>query len=747
MRICTSSCLKVAIILGLLSLSLGVAAVPVQLKGVTLTQTERDALTISEGLPGQRKGITHADGSAYSLVEARKIAPRLDEIKTSIKADNQKISRLDLLFNSLAILQREVDAGSVGTLTITEGTTAAKDLGHYEIPDYNAEAKVPVVAQSTLVKPVVKRQELVVHTPVAIAPVANHQKQIALWVESNAQDNGHIEWVTPAMCEHKEKYVKNAPLFVSDFTSSTEALNFEALRTTGKLTKDNSNVASYMPKGSLIAKTGVSSKDYQQVMVISTGTFDSSDAHGKISVPMEQGYIYKDSIGELRDYLVTLETSAYLNSIKAQGLNLDNVVLKTINNEKNEYKTLDCCANGECNSFLLFNIIRQNDTGDATATSTDAPDEVIGFSPTYLNILKTATAQIDEDSGDEGDNSPATGQSNPVQDLISKVNIQLNPNTTDPGADQPTVGKPDSASIGGVPVVSGNHETVICFEEGTAGVRSQNLTKVLFSLKAADSGTAVKVIQGFKNSKQTKKVDGKTLTYINIHVEGKGDGWVQEYLVKDKSLCKLKSDSNQKNDGKKDDAKKDETKNDNGGGTSVQTGGYIFPTLGRPRFSYVRGGPGSGQKWFGGRRNNGHRVHAGCDLYRPRGENLRAVGHGRIIRGAYHFFGKHCKRCAQAYAVEQQLDDKRIIRYGETATSGNARVGEISRGQHIGTVSFTAQLHYEMYSGRGNPNQGLTVMPACKGRGCRPTYERRSDLINPTSFLRNLEKATFGSSY
>ncbi|MBD2851028.1 M23 family metallopeptidase [Acinetobacter baumannii] len=149
---------------------------------------------------------------------------------------------------------------------------------------------------------------------------------------------------------------------------------------------------------------------------------------------------------------------------------------------------------------------------------------------------------------------------------------------------------------------------------------------------------------------------------------------------------------------------------------------YLFPLKARTN-SYK-----NGFARFGSNRSGGKRKHAGCDLYAPTGTEIRAMADGkvRVVKGFY-----------SGTDVIEIVHKKHIIRYGEVLEGKSlVKVGDdVKRGQTIGYVGkLTVQvpsmmLHLEMYS---NPKDTspLTV------RG-NNAYQRRSDLIDPTTFLDN----------
>lgn len=538
--------------------------------------------------------------------------------------------------------------------------------------------------------------------------------QIAIWQQTDAEDSGRIEWVSAQTC--RTKFLKASPFQVSDFTSEHMISDFEALRSDGKFDKSGANITAYLPKGSLVTAVGKSTRDYERVMVVSSSQ-DSRAPYGVIARPLAQGYIFKESLSQLNAYILTLTPSAETGRAKAQGVDLENAGLSSINDKNGRYKILECCTRKNCERFQLFAVNR-----DQTA----APEVTIGISAKSPSLLKTATGLLDEESGDADEPTDAELVSPQARSTGGGLPIGLTPVLPAPAAEAVGAG------------------AVICGEEPATVVFGPDLTTVLYSVGGKDAAVAVKIVQSFEGAKKTKVVGGKTIFYINVHSEGRADGWVAEGLVKDRLLCKnngLPGLSPHPVSQSKPPLLPAIEQSD------LNTGNYIFPLLHRPSASYVQG-QASGAKYFGALRRGGKRIHAACDLLRPQGEAVRALGTGRIIRAAYKFYGKNCRKCSKAYAIEQQLTDGRIIRYGEVGSKGNAGVGKVARDQKIGVVSFTRMLHLEMYSGKGDPEQSLTIRPSCpKRKKCKATFERRSDLMNPTNDLRAWEKATFGAGY
>ena len=134
---------------------------------------------------------------------------------------------------------------------------------------------------------------------------------------------------------------------------------------------------------------------------------------------------------------------------------------------------------------------------------------------------------------------------------------------------------------------------------------------------------------------------------------------------------------------------------------------------------------------FASSRAGGARLHAGCDLYFPRGTPIHAVADGVVIRGPYPFY-------CETFALE--IDHGPILaRYGEIQSKTDVTAGDTVRaGQKIARVGHLVgirvpsdMLHFELYD--KTASGPLTV---ARGSGSAVKngvpFMRRKDLIDPT---------------
>lgn len=154
---------------------------------------------------------------------------------------------------------------------------------------------------------------------------------------------------------------------------------------------------------------------------------------------------------------------------------------------------------------------------------------------------------------------------------------------------------------------------------------------------------------------------------------------------------------------------------------------FTFPLRKKPELDYHKPQPSTKHyRWYGAPRSGGTRKHAGCDLIAPKGTEILAMADGRVIQSPYYFY-------SGTYALEVKHDNGMVVRYGEiaqTLPNGIGSGSRVSRGQVIAYVgrlnSGSSMLHLEMYRG--------TKSGTLSGGGI---YKRRSDLIDPTTYLDN----------
>lgn len=134
-------------------------------------------------------------------------------------------------------------------------------------------------------------------------------------------------------------------------------------------------------------------------------------------------------------------------------------------------------------------------------------------------------------------------------------------------------------------------------------------------------------------------------------------------------------------------------------------------------------------RWFGAPRDQGRRVHAGCDLIAARGTPIFAIDDGIVEEVSHAFYNG-----TGALAVRHHRGF--VVRYCEVETESikSVRKGQVVRaGDTIATVGkmlVDSMLHLELYAGTA---AGRLSMP-----GSSSPFKRRSDLLDPTDLLDSL---------
>jgi len=183
---------------------------------------------------------------------------------------------------------------------------------------------------------------------------------------------------------------------------------------------------------------------------------------------------------------------------------------------------------------------------------------------------------------------------------------------------------------------------------------------------------------------------------------------------------------------------------ENNGSTQTSAGG-IWP-LETPKRNTYSGESNNGRRF--GEARNGGRIHAGCDLLAPYETGVKSIESGEVI-----YIGDF-------YLGTKQLQIKHgnyIVRYGEIKdVVPGLRVGDqVSKGQVVAKVGrfqpdpdhqpnlWYSMLHIEMY---GNTSLNISQNPltdtsnSSNYENVTPrNYQRRRDLLDPTSFLDTLE--------
>ncbi len=257
---------------------------------------------------------------------------------------------------------------------------------------------------------------------------------------------------------------------------------------------------------------------------------------------------------------------------------------------------------------------------------------------------------------------------------------------------------------------------VTCGNAPLIPVLDEALVKVIFQ---APKYEPVKVFQGWETGKKTVSIKGKPVTFFKVQITSKantpseGVGWVAEQSIVELKSCPGADLSPPKML------------------TPVPITGLSdpkccqFPLLKKPTESFL-----TGMRRFGAGRGAG-RVHGAADLYGKLNDPIVSVTAGKVIRQLYVFY-------QGTYAMDVKHDGGFIVRYGEItgkAPKGTALNQSVQQKQLVGYMGVVnskccePMLHFELYSGKGKGalNQGGNK------------YQRRGDIMNPTSYLRMWE--------
>jgi murein DD-endopeptidase MepM/ murein hydrolase activator NlpD len=138
--------------------------------------------------------------------------------------------------------------------------------------------------------------------------------------------------------------------------------------------------------------------------------------------------------------------------------------------------------------------------------------------------------------------------------------------------------------------------------------------------------------------------------------------------------------------------------------TSPNTAGMVAPVDGPPRYPFTRDASMACGRWkrnsrdypyFGASRDPKPRRHAGVDLYPPQGEGapVKAMKAGQVIKVAPFYTRANGEK---TYGVLiDHLDF--TANYAELKKPGLQAGQTVAKGEIIGQVSGTRQLHLELY--------------------------------------------------
>ncbi len=445
------------------------------------------------------------------------------------------------------------------------------------------------------------------------------------------------------------------------------------------LNSDLSNTNNHLRRGSFV--------DYKKDKIIRSWGLSSEN---KLNTPITDNFL---------DTAETWKIKVLTTQLDIPEVSLSNKTLVMQKTTDGRFTVHRCCTGNSCEILPIYKIL-DNQT----------PVAELSFHPKKSNFLRTYSLSRGRQSLVEPRMfAPANTPAHTATHLAS-------PNLVASVAVVPASGNIGDASV----EARGETATqlsqyVVCTRRDPLRIYDDSMQTVVYSIQRFQ---AIRVFQTWDGDREERQSGSTTYIKVLAH-NGRGEeitGWAAASYIKRPEQCSgfglIGSPTGE---------------TIIAGSTIVvdnTSGEFRFPTENRPSAQYTNG---AGGRYFGAGRSG--RKHAACDLMRPIGEKVFAVS-GGIILQRYRFY-------EGTDALEVKHDSGHIMRYGEVSARAVSQSGvgdRVLKGQHIGYISETDMLHFEMYSGsRTGP---LTV----RGAG---QYSRRSDLIDPTTHLRQWEEATF----
>lgn len=532
-----------------------------------------------------------------------------------------------------------------------------------------------------------------------IGPQEGFARTPALYLWSNA-----LGFITPSQCEIKNEPRTNFAIAQAPGSALNSFSKFKGEGFLGSL------LSRALPDRTLIAAKAPAADPNETafVKVLSIPKNAGTGGRNRVEV-QDEGRVAQKVLQDIGNFVIEVsEVPDFLKKLSplfdAKGTFWQAAFL----NEN--YVTLLCQEGRQVQSYLVFDVYDRAHIH---------PIAQVGLRPEQVKILSVIRVYTPEEA------NQLVSPGEPLQPPVppgSGGGSGSGPGSGGPGGPPPSASPspqpPGTPSSPETPS-GGPLEYILCMDEDSVEVLGPDLKKRLFT---GDQFEPLLPIQSWDEKQKAP--------YLEVQFPRRraplNSGWVPRDVVQLKSECQeYKNSRESDNDNNELDTRD----------VKLNTKDCCkFPTLKRPSLPYTQG-----KLMFRARRNRGHRLHAGCDLYRRKGEEVRAVASGIIIRGLYYFY-------QGVFAVEIK-HPRFIARYGEILGSVPSEIRKASivkGGQRIGSVGTVRSgccppmLHFELY--RGTQSGPLT-------RYRRPPFDRRADLINPTEHLREWEKAQFGTSY
>jgi murein DD-endopeptidase MepM/ murein hydrolase activator NlpD len=511
---------------------------------------------------------------------------------------------------------------------------------------------------------------------------------------------------------------------------------------------------SHLVNGSLLKKGDEKERtNYENIEVVGINTNSNAKVNRWYSKRSDKGYLYKDSIHSIEDYILEIDHNSFKN-LNTEKLNLPSSSYWFVES-RGSYFNVVCDNETTKREYALFRVYSDIET----STEPSAFVGVYKGETSIFSNLKTfkvselatnfETFEQDYDFDELISENTESQEMNDEEkrDVIQKKfrknikkvqeeeqetkdSTEVDSISTEESSEQENEEKPEveteaetqeETNTETVTTTNGFFEEVVCIPSSSLNVRDESLETILFK---AVTGEKVKKFQSFDNETKEYVLDGNTYQFVKVEFSSREEsdqkvGWVASKFIKQKSKCKYLRDTNSINQVKDIEI------------TGLDDENCCeFPTVKETTHSYT-----SGMRMFNARRGGGKRTHAACDLYRFKDEPILSVAPGRIARNHYYFY-------QGTYAIEVVHSGGFVVRYGELSgkkMDGLNHGSKVKMGQQIGYMGKVnsnccrPMLHFELY-------KGSKTGPLSRSGN---KYRRRSDLMDPTPYLRKWENGKF----
>lgn len=504
-----------------------------------------------------------------------------------------------------------------------------------------------------------------------------------------------------------------SPFRISSYTGHDKQLT-ENLRNFAGIRQSN------LPTGSLLKLIETQNKkvDYKKIEVVGNNEGNPMPVHRWFSERGDQGYLYNQSLFPAEDSVLELGLGAPEIQADSVFKNLVGTFWSQIS--ESQYYKLSCERLDQKREYIIFKVFRVHDLY--------RPAALVGVSAEETEVFKSLSSIPKTEIGEK---IPAFKREALLVHYIGQNNdvIQPGDETVFSSEDEERV-EEDQLESAKTEVESkdndflnnliGGFKKVVCISGDRLNVRDSSLSNVLFKAKL---GEKVKVFQTFDGQEKVKLINGERYVFVKVQFPDREEsdqksGWIADLFIKAEADCKYI----------------DKTPDLSIPVTDVKglndSKCCEFPTVKKPTHAF-----NSGARSFGSGRSGGARKHAACDLYRFEEEPILSVAPGTVIRDRYYFY-------QGTYALEVVHSGGFVVRYGELDSKGvsgmrkGRQVKMSERVGYMGKVNSNCcrpMLHFELY--KGTAKGALTT----GGSG----FQRRSDLLNPTSYLLKWESEKF----